>query len=74
MLKRMRIHKKELNLDNKETEMMVVSKKATPGSNCFTDVTKLRQRQSFKYLGTLIRLDDRCQSDSEVTQELRRQK
>ena len=46
----------------------------TPGSNCFTDVTKLRQRQSFKYLGTLIRLDGRCQSDSEVTQELRRQK
>ena len=42
---------------------MVISKKTTPECNIFVDGTKLRQKQSFKYLGTLIPQDGRSHSE-----------
>ena len=42
---------------------MVISKKTTPECNIFVDGTKLKQKQSFKYLGTLITQDGRSHSE-----------
>ena len=42
---------------------MVISKKTTPECNIFVDETKLKQKQSFKYLGTLITQDGRRHSE-----------
>ena len=55
--------KKGLDLNSKKTEVMVISKKTTPECNIFVDGTKLKQKQSFKYLGTLITQDGRSHSE-----------
>ena len=54
---------KGLDLNSKKTEVMVISKKTTPECNIFVDGTKLKQKQSFKYLGTLITQDGRSHSE-----------
>ena len=46
--------KKGLDLNSKKTGVMFISKKTTPECNIFVEGTKLKQKQSFKYLGTLI--------------------
>ncbi|GFO45839.1 endonuclease-reverse transcriptase [Plakobranchus ocellatus] len=52
--------KKGLELNSKKTEVMVVSRKQiTPECNIFIGGTKLKQREQFKYLGTLISSDGR---------------
>ena len=55
--------KKGLDLNSKKTEVMVISKKTTPECNIFFDGTKLKQKQSFKYLGMLITQDGRSHSE-----------
>ena len=55
--------KKGLDLNSKKAEVMVISKKTTPDCNIFVDRTKLKQKQSFKYLGPLITQDGRSHSD-----------
>ena len=55
--------KKGLDLNSKKTEVMVISKKTTPECNIFVDGTKLKQKQSCKYLGTLITQDGRSHSE-----------
>lgn len=57
--------KKGLELNSKKTEVMVVSrKKEVPVCDIYTNGTKLKQTQSFVYLGTRITSDGR--SDSEI--------
>ena len=58
---------KGLDLNSKKTEVMVISKETTPECNIFVDGTKLKQKQSFKYLGTLITQDGR--SHTFITQD-----
>ena len=55
--------KKGLDLNSKKTEVMVISRKTTPECNIFVDGTKLKQKKSFKYLGTLITRDGRSHSE-----------
>ena len=55
--------KKGFHLNSKKTEVMVISKKTLPESNIFVDGTKLKRKQSFKYLGTLITQDGRGHSE-----------
>ena len=55
--------KKGLDLNSKKTEVMVISKKTTAECNIFVDGTKLKQKQSFKYLSTLITQDGRSHSE-----------
>ena len=55
--------KKGWDLNSKKTEVMVISKKTTPECNFFVDGTKLKQKQSFKYLGTFITQDGRSHSE-----------
>ena len=51
--------KKGLELNGKKTEVMVVSRKSNITCNLYTKGTKLKQRETFKYLGTLITQDGR---------------
>ncbi|GFS25466.1 endonuclease-reverse transcriptase [Elysia marginata] len=48
-----------LELNSKKTEVMVISRKEIPGCDTYVDGAKLKQRESFKYLGTLISQDGR---------------
>ena len=52
-----------MDLNSKKTEVMVISKNTTPECNIFVDGTKLKQKQSFKYLGSLITQDGRSHSE-----------
>ena len=49
--------------ENRKTEVMVISKKTTSECNIFVDGTKMKQKQAFKYLGTLITQDGRSHSE-----------
>ena len=52
--------KKGLELNSKKTEVMVISRKTvTPQTNIYAGGTKLKQCDTFKYLGTLITSDGR---------------
>ena len=51
--------KKGLELNSKKTEVMVISRKSHPKCDIYMGETKLKQRESFKYLGTLITQDGR---------------
>ena len=50
---------KGLELTGKKTEVMVISRKANTTCNIYVKGTKLRQRETFRYLGTLITQDGR---------------
>ncbi|GFS15866.1 endonuclease-reverse transcriptase [Elysia marginata] len=46
-----------LKLNSKKTEIMVISRRPNLNADLFVDGTKLKQRDSFKYLGTIITQD-----------------
>ena len=50
---------KGLELNGKNTEVMVISRKANATCNIYVKGTTLRQRETFRYLGTLITQDGR---------------
>ena len=45
---------KALELKDKKTEVMVISREANATCNIYVKGTQLRQRETFRYLGTLI--------------------
>ena len=51
--------KNGLELNGKKTEVMVISRKANATCNIYVKGTKLRQGETFRYLGTLITQDGR---------------
>ena len=51
---------KGLSLNNKKTEVMVISKKSCPKCVIKINGTTLKQVSQFKYLGTLITADGKC--------------
>ena len=55
--------KKGLDLNSKKTEVMVISKRTTPECKIFVDRTKVKQKQSFKYLGMRVTQDGRSLSE-----------
>ena len=55
---------KGLDLNIKNTVTMVITKKATiPGCNIQINGRALKQVEQFKYLGTLITQDGRCETE-----------
>ena len=53
-----------LSLNLKKTETMVVTrKKTTPGCNISVEGKKLKQVDTFKYLGTMITSDGKCNTE-----------
>ncbi|GFO39519.1 retrovirus-related pol polyprotein from type-1 retrotransposable element r2 [Plakobranchus ocellatus] len=51
--------KKGLELNSKKTEVMVISRKQeSPKCDIFINEVKLKQREKFKYLGTIISNDE----------------
>ena len=48
-----------VELNGKKTEVLVISRKANATCNIYVKGTKLRQRETSKYLGTLITQDSR---------------
>ena len=53
-----------LELNSKKTEVMVISRKKSPRCELYVEGTVLKQKTSFKYLGTIISQDGR--NDSEI--------
>ncbi|GFN79417.1 RNA-directed DNA polymerase from mobile element jockey [Plakobranchus ocellatus] len=52
-----------LELNNKKTEVMVISRKPNLNADLFVDGTKLKQRDSFRYLGTIITQDGKSHTE-----------
>ena len=61
---------KGLELNGKKTEVMVISGKANATCSIYIKGTRLRQRETFRYLGTLITQDGRngVEISSRITQ------
>ncbi|GFN89036.1 endonuclease-reverse transcriptase [Plakobranchus ocellatus] len=65
--------KKGLELNNKKTEVMVISRKQeSPKCDIFINEVKLRQTEKFKYLGTII--SNVAKQTEKYQQELLRQR
>ncbi|GFN78636.1 endonuclease-reverse transcriptase [Plakobranchus ocellatus] len=52
-----------LELNNKKTEVMVISRRPNLNADLFVDGTKLKQRDSFRYLGTIITQDGKSHTE-----------
>ncbi|GFO18885.1 endonuclease-reverse transcriptase [Plakobranchus ocellatus] len=52
-----------LELNSKKTEVMVINRRPNLNADLFVDGTKLKQRDSFKYLGTIITQDGKSHTD-----------
>ncbi|GFN76223.1 endonuclease-reverse transcriptase [Plakobranchus ocellatus] len=52
-----------LELNSKKTEVMVINRRPNLNADLFVDGTKLKQRDSFKYLGTIITQDGKSHTE-----------